>query len=120
MRFGENVFYDTAKLSMDEKIALLRDCKEVSYQWFADKLDCSISFSRQHFDCSFEEILGRLKEGAHYVVIDRGTWGCLLGKEHFEIGFRSMEDPVDYFLFIEVESEKMPPILSKYRLTPMA
>jgi hypothetical protein len=54
------------------------------------------------------------------VVIDRGVWGGPLGvnREHFEVGFRSME-PVDYFLFIEIDSEKMPPILDKYHLIPL-
>ena len=120
MRFGESIFYKTNKLSMDEKTALLRDCMEISYVWWADKLDCSVSFARQKYECAFEEILGRFKEDSHFVVINRGTWGDVLceEREHFEIAFRTMESPIDYFLFIEVESEKMPPILEKYRLSP--
>ena len=101
---------------------IFNDCKEISYEWWADKLDCSVSISRQKLACSFEAILGRLDENAHVVVIDRGTWGSPFGesKEHFEIAFRSMSHPVDYFLFIEVESEKMPPILKKYNLSPIS
>jgi len=54
------------------------------------------------------------------VVIDRGTFGSFGdNKEHFEIGFRTMDSPVDYFLFIEVESGMMPSILEKYNLKPM-
>ena len=113
------VFYNTNKLSMEEKIALLYDCKEICYEWQADKLDCSISFSRQYFECTFEEILGHLKDDSHVVVIDRGTWGDFNNIEHFEVGFRSME-PIDYFLFIEVRSENMPPILEKYGLVPLS
>ena len=82
-----------------------------------DKLDRSISFTRQKIDCSFEEILGHLQEESHFVVIDRGVWGSFDNKEHFEIGFRSMES-IDYFLFIEIESAKMPPMLEKYGLVP--
>jgi hypothetical protein len=119
VRYGESVFYKTNSLSKEEKVALLHECRSVCYEWWADKLDCSESMSRQSIDCSFEEILDRFKEGAHFVVIDRGEWGDINNKEHFEIGFRSMESPVDYFLFIEVESEKMPPILEKYHLKPM-
>jgi hypothetical protein len=114
----KNVFYDTNKLSSSEKAEMLRDCKEISYEWQANKLDCSESFARQHIDWSFDEILKRLNEDAHIVVIDRGEWGDFNNREHFEVGFRSMESPVDYFLFIEVESEKMPPILEKYKLKP--
>ena len=113
------VFYNTNNLSMEEKAALLYDCKEICYEWTADKLDCTVSFARQHFECTFEEILEHLKEKAHVVVIDRGTWGDFNNIEHFEVGFRSME-PIDYFLFIEVRSEKMPPILEKYGLVPLS
>ena len=121
MRFGEFVFYKTDGLSMDEKTAMLTDCMEISYAWWADKLDCSVSFARQKCECAFEEILGRLKKDSHVVVIDRRTWGDvrLEETEHFEIGFRTMESPIDYFLFIEVESEKMLPLLEKYRLSPL-
>ena len=117
MQFGEFAFYQTDKLSMEQKIALLYDCKDVCYKWSADKLDCLVSFLRQCFKCTFEEILEHLKEDSHFVVIDRGTWGDFNNSEHFEVGFRSMELPIDYFLFIEIESGKMPKILEKYGLT---
>ena len=118
MRYGEFIFYNTNNLNMDEKLSLLRDCKDISYEWYANTLDCNISTSRQYFECTFDEILGYLKEDAHVVVINRGTWGGSLGddREHFEIGFRAMSLPVDYFLFIQVDSDKMPPILEKYQL----
>jgi len=115
-RYGECVFYETKELSMVEKVALLNDCKEICYEWWADKLDCNISFSRQKYDCSFEEILEHLHEDSSFVVIDWGTWGSFDNIDHFEVGFRSME-PIDYFLFIEIESDKMPPILEKYDLS---
>ena len=121
MRYGEFIFYNTDELGIDKKAAMLRDCKEISFEWWADILDCSISAARQKYDCSFDEILERLKDKAHVVVIDRRAWGNPMGdsKEHFEIGFQSMESPVDYFLFIEVDSNKMRPILDKYQLKPM-
>jgi hypothetical protein len=118
MKFGEFKFYDMRAMSRDEKVALLRDCKAAGYKWWADKLDCSVSFSRQRFECTFDEILSHLNDKAHIVVIDRGIWGDFDNKEHFEVGFRSMEDPVDFFLFIEVASDRMPPIIKKYRLEP--
>ena len=93
---SEMVFYNTNPLSMEDKISLFYDCKEISYEWWVDKLDCSISYARQGVKCSFEEILGHLTEKAHVVVIDRGTWGDFNNIEHFEVGFRSME-AIDYF-----------------------
>ena len=119
---GEFVFYDTKNLSVVEKHSLFNDCKEISYDWRADTLDCAVSLSRQHFECTFEEILSYLKEDTHVVVINRGTWGDPLGedREHFEIAFRTMSSPVDHFLFIQVDSDKMPPILERYQLEPIA
>ena len=74
MRYGEFVFYNTDNLSIDEKASMFRDCMEISYDWWADTLDCSVSWSRQRFECTFEEILTYLKEGSKVVVIDRGPW----------------------------------------------
>jgi len=106
---------------MAEKLSMFRDCMEISFDWHADTLDCAVSFSRQHFKCSFEEILSYLKEDSHVVVINRGIWGGSIGedREHFEIGFRTMDSPVDYFLFIRVDTEKMPTIIEKYRFEPI-
>jgi len=116
----KNIFYNLSELNLDMKLSLLKDCKAICYQWWADKLDCSVSIARQRIDSSFESMLDRLKENTHIVVIDRGTFGSFDDdKEHFEIGFRTMDSPVDYFLFIEVESEKMPSIIEKYSLKPM-
>ena len=121
MRPRDHIFYNTKDLSMEEKTSMFRDCKEISYDWWADTLDCSVSWSRQRFDCTFEEILGYLKEDTYVVVIDRGTWGGPLGenREHFEIGFRTMDSAIDYFLFIQMDSEKMLPILDMYQLMPI-
>jgi len=65
--------------------------------------------------------LSYLNDDAYVVVINRGVWGCLAGQEraHFEVAFRTVDRPIDYFLFIQVDSEKMPPILDKYKLEPI-
>ena len=121
MRSGYHIFYNTKNLSMDEKASLFRDCKEISYDWRADILDCTVSIRRQRFNCSFEEILSYLDEGTRVVVIDRGVWGSPLGedREHFEVGFRAMTSTPDYFLFIQVDSDKISPILERYKLIPI-
>ena len=100
---------------------MFRDCKEISYDWRADILDCSVSIRRQRFNCTFDEILSYLDENTRVVVIDRGTWNGPLGeeREHFEVGFRTMTSNPDYFLFIQVDTEKMLSILEKYQLVPI-
>ena len=121
MRPRDHIFYNTKDLSMEEKASMFRDCKEISYDWRADILDCSVSMQRQRLDCTFEEILSYLDEDTHVVVIDRGTWGSPLGedREHFEVAFRTMISFPDYFLFIQVDTDKMSPILEKYQLVPI-
>ena len=120
-RFGQFVHYDTKHLSSTELAALCRDCKEVAYHTQTNQLDCSISFSRTSCGLTFDEILGMIDDSTHFVVIDRGTWGCPLleNREHFEIGLRTMTTPVDYYLFIHVESALMEPILEKHKLRKM-
>ena len=122
MRYGEFVFYNTDVLSVEEKTAVLRECKDACYKWRANKLDCSESLSRTTINCTFEEILEHLSEEAHVVIINRGLWDSPAGenREHFEIGFSSIESPAEHFLFINVYSDKMPPILAKYNLMPIA
>ena len=117
--FLEHIFYNVQTLTHEERVTLLWDCKAISYKWWADKLDCSVSYARQRIECTFDEILEHLVHRAHLVVIDRGTWGDFDKRKHFEIGFRSMEDPVDFFLFIEVENDRMSPIIEKYNLVRM-
>ncbi|MCL2663921.1 MAG: hypothetical protein FWE83_11450 [Oscillospiraceae bacterium] len=122
MRYGEFVFYDTDVLSLDKKSALLRECKDACYNWQAHKIDCTDSISRTANNYSFDEVLEHLCEKSHVVVINRGIWGNPAGedREYFEVGFCTMEPPVEHFLFINVYSDKMPPLLDKYNLTPMA
>ena len=117
-QFGESVHYGTKHLSIRELSALCRDCKELAYHAEINQLDCSVSFSRTVCGLSFDGILSMIDENAHFVVIDRGTWGCPLfeSREHFEVGFRIMAGPIDYFLFIYVESARMEPVAEKYGL----
>ena len=112
-----DTFYNTRELSLEQKIALIKDCKEICFHWWTDILDCSVSFARQRIDMTFEEIMTKFNNKAHFVVIDR-FYHMLDEKKHFEIGFSTMVG-IEYFLFIWVEDEKMPMIIEKYNLKPM-
>ena len=118
-----NTFYDTKHLTLPEKTALMRDCKEISYYWLPNVLDCSVSHCRQYIDKSFDEMLELLAGGSHFVVIDRGGSidPTFADKKYFEIGFCTSvfhsSVLMTYYLFIYVESHKMPSILEKYRLS---
>jgi len=84
-----DTFHKTKDLSLSQKIELLRDCKESCHTWWVDKLDCSVSLSRQQIDMDFEEIISKLNDNdsAHFVIIDR-EFLPFEAVKHFEIGFR--------------------------------
>ena len=111
-----DIFYNTRELSLAQKTAILKDCKEICFRWWTDKLDCSISWARQIIDMTFEEIMNKFNDEAHFVVVDRVFWPIDENK-HFEIAFRSMT-AIDYFLWLWVEDEKMQMIIQKYNLKP--
>jgi len=98
----QDIFYDTAKLSRSEQQAMLRKAHSICERWWFDKLDCSESFARQGVkDISFEEAMDHFVEGALMIVIHRRQIPSV-DEPHLEVGFRSMEIPVDYFLWIIV------------------
>jgi hypothetical protein len=97
-----DIFYDTAKLSRPEQEIVLRKAHSICERWWFDKLDCLESFARQQVKgISFEDAMGHFVEGALMNVIYRRQI-LPLDEPHLEVGFRSMELPVDYFLWIIV------------------
>lgn len=113
-----DTFYNIRELTLEQKIALLNDCKDVCFHWWVDKLDCKVSFSRQRIEMSYEEIMQKFGNKAHFVVIDRKE-NLMDEQKHFEIGFRTMSTDIDYFLWLLVEDEKMYPIRERYGLQPI-
>ena len=109
-----DTFYNTRELNLEQKIALLNDCKAVCLRWWVDKLDCSISICRQAVEMTFEEITQKLSNKSHFVVIDR-KFHMKGENKYFEIGFCTMTN-IEYFLFIHVEDEMMFPVIEKYGL----
>lgn len=99
----QHEFYDTTNLTMPEKEALLRRAFALKFNWWADKLDCSESWRRQKIDASFESMMARLSGTTYVTVIHRKD--CWPDPEHIEVGYRTMSNPVDYFLWIQVGLE---------------
>ena len=95
-----DIFYDTSGLSHSEQKTLLRKAHAICERWWFDKLDCTESFARQLVKgISFEDAMDHFVEGAFMSVIHRNPV-IKLDEPHLEVGFRSMEMPVDYFLWI--------------------
>ena len=113
---GEFVFYDTGGLSLNQKKALLRDCMKASYRWWSGEFDSPNSLSEQTDNDTFAMILDGLYDSTHFVLANQGRWKDIENRNHFEISFRTMGNPINHSLFVHVESDEMPPILAKYNL----
>jgi hypothetical protein len=99
---AQDTFYDTSELSHDAQAAILRKAQSISERWWFDKLDCSESYARQRVEgVSFEDAMEHFVEGALLRVIHRRPV-ILLDEPHLEVVFRSMKNPVDYFLWIVI------------------
>ena len=107
-----DIFYDTSKLSHCEQKAMLRKAYAICERWWFDKLNCSESFARQLVKgISFEDAMDHFVEGAFMSVIHRKPV-IKLDEPHLEVGFRSMERPVDYFLWIIVPMKQAADIIN--------
>ncbi len=99
----QDIFYETDKLTYSKKKKLLHEAHSICDKWWFDKLDCSESFARQKIEnITFEEAMGHFSEQAFMVVIQRNQIFLEDEKPYLEVGFSSMESPVDYFLWIIV------------------
>lgn len=109
-----HIFYDTSGLTLEEKTQLLIDSKELSYNWQVDTLDCSKSWARQKIEMPFDEIMSKLTNKCHFVIVLRNTYGMDL-ENYYEVGFSTFDDP-SLFLFVFVEIEKFSQIIEKFKL----
>ena len=91
-------WYNTRRLTLREKRAILYRAKEVCDKWRVNILDCSKSVYRQPIEMSFEDIMAKFKKGCIFNIIHRKN----PPENYLEISFSTME-AVDYFLWIELD-----------------
>lgn len=120
-QYIQDVFYNTDHLTIDDKIQLCRDGYGKCYEWWIDKLDCSISWGRQKIEMSLDDILKKLDNSCHFVVIHRKGYeenkDIDIWKWNLEIGFCTMEN-ISHYLWIKIEETEIPYFINKYKLTP--
>ena len=106
MAYQQDIFFDVEALPLVEREAILRKAHDICEDWWLDKLDCSESYSRQRIDgVSFDEAMEHFGPDALFRVIHRFPV-MAIEKERLEVVFRSMKQPVDYFLWIIVPLER--------------
>jgi len=124
-----DIFYDVNELSLNKKVKIIKDAFAQNYKWWVDILDCSVSWARQNIDLTFEEIMDKFSDKAHFVIIHRKGFHHDRGfpdpgdkhglrRWHLEVGFRShanIAEP-DYYLWIYVSEDKVEKFVKKYDL----
>ena len=118
-----NIFYKTDNLNLKAKKKILRDAKSKCYNWWVDILDCNKSWSRQRIDMPFENIIKKLKNNSHFVIIHRKGYEPKNQKDindvfrwKLEFGFSTLGLGPSYFLWIYVEQEQLKYFIDKYNL----
>ena len=116
--YHHDIFYHTSKLTLKKKKELLEEAKERSIQWMVDVHE---SWQRVPIKMSWEDIMAKLDKKCHYVFIHRRGYdehGPEIGSEWFlEIGFCTMADNPDYFLWVNLDQKEIPYFVEKYNLT---
>ena len=103
--------YATENLSREQQEKLLQKAHSLCMLWWLDKLDCSVSLAREIVKgATFEEAMAHFVPGTRVTVIHRRPI-CSDEEEIIEVGFRSMEEPADYFLWIIVPMDKADVVL---------
>jgi len=114
MTYNTDIFYKTFNLSIEQKTNILLEAKEKSYEWWVDTLEPSKSFSRKRININFEEILSKLDNNSHFVFINRK--GSYEEFYNLEIGFSSLENNINYFLWIYLYESEIDFFVKKYNL----
>jgi hypothetical protein len=113
MHWERDIFFDVSEMTLEEKKSIIKDAFAVCDNWKTDVLDCSVSFTRQSIDMTFDETLDLLDDSCHFVVINRKGYS-----ERFcgEIGFCTMDIGKNIFLFIYTSEEALEQLVSKHKL----
>jgi hypothetical protein len=106
----DHIFYSTDQLTLEEKTAILTEAHQTCYKWHVDILDCKKSFSRQPIELSFQEIMSKLNEKSHFVIINRKA--VPYDGDYLEIGFSSGGDP-DYLLWLFLSENHLKKLIQR-------
>lgn len=108
-------FYDISKLDDKELKQFFTDAHNLSYDSRVDKLDSTSSWRRQNTDdYSVQEMIDNCKVKHHNVCIDRSIQYS--PTDYGEIGYCTIADDPDYFLWIYVTLDNLKILTDKYNL----
>lgn len=120
MAYKEHIFYKVSDFSLLEKSEIIHYAKLKTTDWWVDKLDCAESWARQKVEMSFNEIMKKFTNTCHFTIIHRrGNEESKhkdLWKWQGEIGFSTMGQGVEHFLWINISEEDLEKLVEKFEL----
>jgi hypothetical protein len=120
MNYKPDIFYKVGHLSLIQKSIIIHYAKLGAIDWWVDKLDCSESWARQRIDMSFNEIMKKLDEKCHFVIIHRRGYLDDKDKELWkwkgEVGFTTMGLGVEYYLWIHINEDYLKEMIEEFDL----
>ena len=114
----QDTFYKVRNLTVEQKKAVCDDAKTLATEWWVDVLNCKVSWSRKRVDMPYNEIMSKLTNGCHFVVIHRRYDEP--DRDYGEIGFSTMTLGSDYFLWIHITVDDLNKIVQKHQLEAMS
>lgn len=105
-----DIFFDTNDVPLHD---IFLDAKKVCIKWWADILDCKVSFSRQRIDIPFDTMMNEYFPDNSYVTIIHRMFPST--EQVGEFGYRTMSIP-SYFLWIITSVDDLYNIVNKYNI----
>ena len=112
-----HIFYNVKDLPLERKREILNRARELSYEVRVDKLDCSVSWGRRQIDMPYDDVMEKLDDECHFVVIHRRGYTRDGDREYGEIGFCTMRG-VDYYLWINLTVSDLNTLINEFNLKP--
>lgn len=116
-RYYRDIFYDINSLPLEIIIQILKESKDICYMWWIDVLQ-KHSLTRKKADMSFEDFIKICNKSDHFVFIHRRGEKSIMNWR-LEVGCSTMTREPDYFLWIQVDENKIESLVNKYNISIM-
>jgi hypothetical protein len=111
----QDTFYPIFKLDKNKQLELFEEAKELSDTWYVHKKN--ESYIRENCEMPWEKIieifLKDKRSPDHVTFIHRNS---IDSENYLEIGFCTMSEPFDYFLYIILNKRHLNYLLKKYNI----
>jgi len=122
-RHHHDIFYNSYKFPLKKKKEICDWAKERCFHWHVDELS---GMQRKQIEMSYEDIMNKLDDKSHFVVIHRRGFENMRGKPReymgewcLEVGFRTFSLGIEHFLWIYCKEELVEELINKFEIKPL-